>query len=199
MAPSHGTSGGCHTTTHVSRHLRSQDMLWDQATPGGTDGEVYCWYASNVYFWQQRTEERVMTVSWDNLTCESQSRCVTFPMSVFPSASLIKTSLLSPSSNGQYEPSGCTLLMPGSCRLRHSCHRHTPENMKHTIQNQIQTPVYQDHDVTLVMRMQVFDHIRQCGKLCCVISEVHKLVHVVDVIPLDILWTNQHTNYYFTE
>lgn len=47
--------------------------------------------------------------------------------------------------------------------------------------------MYQDDNVALVVSVQVLDHLRQCVKLCWVISEVHELVHVVDVIPLDVL------------
>lgn len=95
--------------------------------------------------------------------------------------------LLSPSSYGQYEPSGCVLLIPGSCRLRHKqLHKHANSNTTH-IGEQTQTPVYQDHDVALIMSVQVLDQIRQRGELCWVKSEVHKSVHVVDVIPLDVL------------
>lgn len=46
------------------------------------------------------------------------------------------------------------------------------------------------------MSVQVPDHFRQRGKLC-IQSEVQFLVHVVDIIPLDILSTNQHMNYYY--
>lgn len=128
--------------------------------------------------------------AWDNLSH------LTFPMSVCPLASLIKTSLLSPSSYGQYEPSGCELLIPGSCRSRHNCHTNTPNHTQHTWK-QIQTPVYQDHDVALVMSVQVLDQIGQRAELCRVKSEVQKLVHVVDVVPLDVLRTN--TNNYFNK
>lgn len=50
---------------------------------------------------------------------------LTFPISVFPSASLIKTPLFSPSSYGQYEPPGWMLLIPGSCKLKSKSHAHT--------------------------------------------------------------------------
>ena len=55
--------------------------------------------------------------------------------------------------------------------------------------------MYQDHDVALVVSVQVFDQIGQRAELRGVEREVQKLVHVVDVVPLDVLRTNQHTNY----
>lgn len=58
--------------------------------------------------------------------------------------------------------------------------------------------MYQDHDVALVVCVQVLDHIRQCAELSGVQSEVHELVHVVDIVPLDVLRTNQHKHNYFT-
>lgn len=53
---------------------------------------------------------------------------LTFPRMTFPSQSLINTSLFIPSSYGQYEPSGCVLLMPGSCVWR----RLSKESSAHT-------------------------------------------------------------------
>ena len=47
--------------------------------------------------------------------------------------------------------------------------------------------MYQDHDVALVVSVQVLDQIGQRAELCWVKSEVQKLVHVVDVVPLDVL------------
>jgi len=46
---------------------------------------------------------------------------------------------------------------------------------------------YQDHNITLAVEVQIFDKFRQRGKPQRVISEVQELLHVVNVIPLDVL------------
>lgn len=47
---------------------------------------------------------------------------------------------------------------------------------------------YHNHDVALVMSVQILDHLRHCGKIC-IQSEVQIPVHVVDIIPLAFLCT----------
>ena len=47
--------------------------------------------------------------------------------------------------------------------------------------------LYQNHDIALAVKVQIFDKFRQRGKPRRVIGEVQELLHVVNVIPLDVL------------
>lgn len=112
---------------------------------------------------------------------------LTLPMMTFPSESLTNTSLFTPSSYGRYEPSGCVLLMPGSCvetSVRH-------EQLE-TRRRGDKGPRYHDHDVSLVVSVQVLDHVRQRGELG-VQREIQEAIHVINVVPLDVLATSQST------
>lgn len=55
---------------------------------------------------------------------------------------------------------------------------------------------YQDHHVGLVVGMQVTDKIGEGAEAGRIISKVFGLVHVVDVIPLDILKSPNHSRHY---
>lgn len=54
--------------------------------------------------------------------------------------------------------------------------------------NESKLPSYHDHDVALVMSVQILDHLRHRGKIS-IQSEVQIPVHVVDIVPLAFLCT----------
>lgn len=53
--------------------------------------------------------------------------------------------------------------------------------------------MYHDYDVGLVVSVQVSNKVRKCVKLCLIKREDLGMVHVVNVIPLDILEPNKCT------